>query len=82
MGFISNTFLIGMVLCIILYLGGQIHVSKFRASDVYYIMIMLIFTLLGYFIVSFVKHPIVLGITLLLTCVTMLIANFIIYNDT
>ena len=80
MGVLSNIFLIGMVFCVILYLGGQIHVSKFRASDVYYVMIMLILTLIGYFIVSFVKHPIVLGVTLLLTCVTMSAANVVIYE--
>lgn len=81
MGFLSNIFLISMVLCIILYLGGQIHVSKFRASDVYYVMIMLILTVIGYFIVSFVSHPIILGITLLITCGSMIASNFVIYNS-
>lgn len=81
MGFLSNIFLIGMVICIIMYLGGQIHVSKFRASDVYYVMIMLVLTIVGYFIVSFVKHPVVLGITLLITCGSMLASNIIIYKS-
>lgn len=81
MGFLSTIFLISMVLCIIFYLGGQIHVSKFRASDVYYVMIMLVLTVIGYFVVSFVKHPVVLGITLLITCGSMLGANIVIYNS-
>ncbi len=81
MGFLSNIFLISMVMCIILYLGGQIHVSKFRASDVYYVMIMLILTIVGYFIVSFVKHPVILGITLLVTCGSMLASNIVIFNS-
>ena len=80
MGILGNIFLISMVICIIVYLGGQIKRSKFRPSDVYYVMIMLILTLVGYFIVKFVKHPIVLGITLLVTCGSMLFANIIIYN--
>ena len=81
MGILNNIFLISMVICIIVYLGGQISVSKFRKSDVFYVMIMLILTLVGYFIVSFVKHPIVLGVTLLVTCGSMLFSNIIIYKS-
>lgn len=80
LSYVTSLFLIYMVICIIVYLGGQIKKKKFRQSDVIYVMIMLILTIMGYFVVKFVKHPVVLGITFLITFGVMLGANIFIYN--
>ena len=48
--------------------------------DTVFVLCMLIFTLIGYFIVSFVRHPIVLGVTVLGSFLAMLIANIVGYN--
>lgn len=79
-GIIARMFLMIMVICIIIFLGGQIHKERYKKRDVVFVLCMLIFTLIGYFIVSFVRHPIVLGVTILVSCLTMLIANIVGYN--
>jgi Ca2+/Na+ antiporter len=78
--FLPNVYLVCMVICIIVYLGGQIDRNKYRKSDTIYVMIMLILTLIGTFIVKFVKAPHVLIVTLLITCGAMLGANIVIYT--
>jgi len=77
---IARIFLMSMVICIIVFLGGQIKQERYKKRDTVFVMCMLIFTLIGYFIVSFVKHPVVLGVTVLVSCLTMLIANIVGYN--
>lgn len=77
---IAKMFLMIMVICIIVFLGGQIKQERYKKRDTVFILCMLIFTLVGYFIVSFVRHPIVLGVTVLISFLTMLIANIVGYN--
>jgi hypothetical protein len=79
-GIIARMFLMIMVICIIVFLGGQINQERYRKRDTVFILCMLIFTLVGYFIVSFVRHPVVLGVTVLVSFLTMLIANIVGYN--
>ena len=69
-----------MVICIIVFLGGQIKQARYKKRDTVFILCMLIFTLVGYFIVSYVKQPIVMGVTILVSFLTMLIANIVGYN--
>ena len=76
----GKLFLMIMVICIIVFLGGQIKQERYKKRDTVFVLCMLIFSLVGYFIVSFVKHPIVLGITVLGSFLAMLIANIVGYN--
>jgi hypothetical protein len=76
----GKLFLMIMVICIIVFLGGQIKQERYKKRDTVFVLSMLIFSLVGYFIVSFVKHPIVLGVTVLISFLTMLIANIVGYN--
>jgi energy-coupling factor transporter transmembrane protein EcfT len=76
----GKLFLMIMVICIIVFLGGQIHKNRYKMRDTVFVLCMLIFTLIGYFIVSFVRHPIVLGVTVLGSFLAMLIANIVGYN--
>ena len=79
-GIIARMFLMIMVICIIVFLGGQIKQERYKKRDTVFTLCMLIFTLVGYFIVSFVRHPVVLGVTVLVSFLTMLIANIVGYN--
>jgi hypothetical protein len=76
----GKLFLMIMVICIIVFLGGQIRQERYKKRDTVFVLSMLIFTVVGYFIVSFVKHPIVSGVTVLISFLTMLIANIVGYN--
>jgi len=77
---IAKLFLISMIICIIVFLGGQIKQERYKKRDTVFVLSMLIFTLVGYFIVSFVSAPPVVGVTVLVSCLTMLIANIVGYN--
>jgi len=76
----GKLFLMIMVICIIVFLGGQIKQDRYKKRDTVFVLSMLIFTLVGYFIVSFVKHPVAMGVTVLISFLTMLIANIVGYN--
>jgi hypothetical protein len=54
---IETTFLILTVMCIILYLGGQIKNSHYTKSNTVYILVMLILTIVGFAMVKFVPYP-------------------------
>ncbi len=77
---LAKMFLMIMIICIIVFLGGQIQQDRHKKRDTVFILCMLIFTLVGYFIVSYVKQPIVMGVTVLVSFLTMLIANIVGYN--
>jgi ABC-type transport system involved in multi-copper enzyme maturation permease subunit len=73
-------FLMIMIICIIVFLGGQIQQDRYKKRDTIFILCMLVFTLVGYFIVSYVKDIKVSGVVILLSFITMLIANIVGYN--
>ena len=77
---LAKMFLMIMIICIIVFLGGQIQQDRYKKRDTIFILCMLVFTLVGYFIVSYVKDIKVSGVVILLSFITMLIANIVGYN--
>jgi hypothetical protein len=76
----ETIFLILTVMCIICYLGGQVKNSHYEKSNTVYILVMLILTVLGYLVASYVTIPLISYGFPALIWLTILIINILEYK--
>lgn len=79
-GIIAKVVLIAIIICVIIYLIGMLTKKKYRQVDAILLVIILILSLIGNPILSFVKHPAVFVIFAIVPSLIMLISNIILYK--